>query len=123
VAFGTRSNKPGARYRQADAQALAIDLGAAPLLAEIAGLSSRAGLAETTTTNSRLSQVDIYVRLTEPLEGVIPSMCRAAAPDCQPRRFTESGATREVKGESALSVRENWACRESNRPEQEGTFR
>jgi DNA-binding NarL/FixJ family response regulator len=41
------SNKPGARLRLTEAHALATDLSATPLLAEIAALTTRAGLAET----------------------------------------------------------------------------
>ncbi|GAA0953648.1 hypothetical protein GCM10009554_58300 [Kribbella koreensis] len=40
------SNKPGARLRLTEAQALATDLSATPLLTEIAALTTRAGLAE-----------------------------------------------------------------------------
>lgn len=45
------SNKSGARGRLAEAQSLAAGLGAAPLLAEIAGLSARAGLVVAPTGN------------------------------------------------------------------------
>ncbi|MFI5708727.1 helix-turn-helix transcriptional regulator [Kribbella sp. NPDC051620] len=41
------SNKPGARLRLTEAQALATGLSAKPLLTEIAALTARAGLAET----------------------------------------------------------------------------
>lgn len=41
------SNKPGARLRLAEAHTLATELSAAPLLADIAALTTRAGLTET----------------------------------------------------------------------------
>jgi DNA-binding NarL/FixJ family response regulator len=44
------SNKPGARLRLAEAQTLATELAASPLLAEIAALTTRAGLTETPVT-------------------------------------------------------------------------